>query len=98
MRVENGKKGTKIVPWIAEGAGGATETEDWEASKEWVVEACGIGALVLIHGSVIHRSESNLSKDSRFIYTFHVIEGEKEWDHLNWLQPPVGGEFTKLEI
>ena len=43
--------------------------------------------LVLIHGSVIHRSERNLSDDSRFIYTFHCIEGKSqgvEWDEKNW--------------
>lgn len=40
--------------------------------------------LVLIHGSVIHRSERNLSDKSRFIYTFHCIEGSADWDEKNW--------------
>ena len=53
------------------------------------------GTLVLIHGNLLHKSERNLSGNSRFIYTFHVIEGEKEYDEKNWLQPPEKG-FTRL--
>ena len=53
------------------------------------------GTLVLIHGNLLHKSEKNLSGKSRFIYTFHVIEGEHEYDSRNWLQPPDKG-FTKL--
>ncbi len=46
--------------------------------------------LVLIHGSVVHRSEKNTSPKSRFIYTFHMIESEKEgvkWAETNWYAP-----------
>ena len=50
---------------------------------------------MLIHGNLLHKSERNLSGRSRFIYTFHVIEGENEYDERNWLQPPAKG-FTKL--
>ena len=53
------------------------------------------GTLVLIHGNLLHKSEKNLSGKSRFIYTFHVIEGKHEYDNKNWLQPPDKG-FTKL--
>nr|POE56336.1 phytanoyl-coa dioxygenase domain-containing protein 1 like [Quercus suber] len=53
------------------------------------------GTLVLIHGNILHKSEKNLSKKGRMIYTFHVIEGEHEYDEKNWLQPPKTG-FTKL--
>lgn len=53
------------------------------------------GTLVLIHGNLLHKSEKNLSGKSRFIYTFHVIEGENVYDGRNWLQPPEKG-FTKL--
>jgi hypothetical protein len=54
--------------------------------------------LVLIHGNVLHKSEKNTSPRSRFAYTFHVIEGADGWDYdeRNWLQPPEGGEFSKL--
>ncbi|RLL95474.1 hypothetical protein CFD26_104285 [Aspergillus turcosus] len=56
------------------------------------------GSLVLIHGNVLHKSERNTSSRSRFAYTFHVIEGADGWDYdeRNWLQPPEGGEFSKL--
>ena len=41
--------------------------------------------LVVIHGSVIHRSERNLSQlATRFIYTFHMIDSDATWDELNW--------------
>lgn len=53
------------------------------------------GTLVLIHGNLLHKSEKNLSKKSRFIYTFHCIEGEYGYDERNWLRPPEEG-FTRL--
>jgi len=53
------------------------------------------GTLVLIHGNLLHKSEKNTSGKSRFIYTFHVIEGENKYDERNWLQPPDEG-FSKL--
>ncbi|KAJ5396943.1 Phytanoyl-CoA dioxygenase domain-containing protein 1 [Penicillium cosmopolitanum] len=55
------------------------------------------GSLVLIHGNVLHKSEKNTSPNSRFAYTFHVIEGAEGWeyDRRNWLQPPEEG-FSRL--
>ena len=55
------------------------------------------GALVLIHGNVLHSSEKNTSPKSRYAYTFHVIEQGQGWDYdqRNWLQPPETG-FSKL--
>lgn len=55
------------------------------------------GSLVLIHGNVLHKSEKNTSPNSRFAYTFHVIEGGEGWvyDERNWLQPPEKG-FSRL--
>lgn len=53
------------------------------------------GTLVLIHGNILHKSEKNTSEKSRNIYTFHVIEGDQEYDERNWLQPPVKG-FSRL--
>ncbi|KAA8916301.1 hypothetical protein TRICI_001583 [Trichomonascus ciferrii] len=59
---------------------------------------CPAGSLVLIHNSVLHRSNNNTSNKSRFAYTFHVIDGKCSYDHRNWLQvPPSGGtNFTQL--
>jgi phytanoyl-CoA hydroxylase len=46
------------------------------------------GTLVVIHGSVVHRSEPNKSKKSRHAYTFHVIETRgTKYTADNWLQP-----------
>jgi phytanoyl-CoA hydroxylase len=61
---------------------------------------CPAGSLVLIHNSVLHRSNKNLSERSRYAYTFHVIDGECKYDEKNWLQvPPSGGtNFTKLVV
>ena len=45
------------------------------------------GTLVLIHGSVVHRSGANTSDRARNAYTFHVIEEQSVYDKRNWLQP-----------
>ncbi|GAA5854763.1 hypothetical protein JCM3766R1_003054 [Sporobolomyces carnicolor] len=74
---------------------------DWDDERpgvEWLTAECRAGDLVLIHGTVVHRSERNLSDKSRFIYTFHCVESSREgveWDEKNWLQTP-GKEFPSL--
>ncbi|KAJ2767515.1 hypothetical protein GGI18_005781 [Coemansia linderi] len=54
------------------------------------------GSLVLIDGQVLHRSSHNYSAKSRWIYTFHIVEGTAGYDQRNWLQMPAGAELTKL--
>ncbi|KAJ2448581.1 hypothetical protein GGF42_005059 [Coemansia sp. RSA 2424] len=54
------------------------------------------GSLVLINGQVLHRSSHNYSSKSRWIYTFHIVEGAAAYDQRNWLQMPAGAELTKL--
>lgn len=54
------------------------------------------GTLVLIHGSVLHKSEKNTSLKTRYAYTFHMIEGDATYDHKNWLQPTPELPFSKL--
>ncbi|CAM9011797.1 unnamed protein product [Wickerhamomyces anomalus] len=68
--------------------------------KDYVKIKCRKGSLILIHNSVLHRSNLNFSDSSRYAYAFHVIDGAAEYDELNWLQvPPSGGaNFTKLEL
>ncbi|EJT97314.1 phytanoyl-CoA dioxygenase [Dacryopinax primogenitus] len=65
---------------------------------EYVLETCDAGTLVLIHGSVLHKSEKNLSQATRYAYTFHMIESEPyaKYDEKNWLQPTQEMPFTKL--
>ncbi|BGP43813.1 hypothetical protein JCM10450v2_008011 [Rhodotorula kratochvilovae] len=86
--------GTDIVP--VSGMEDAPAV-DWNADGvEWVAAPCEAGDLVLIHGAVIHRSERNLSQKSRFIYTFHCIEGSARWLDDNWLQPTPEMPFPSL--
>ena len=66
-----------------------------ENEEEYTIGEVKAGTLVLIHGNILHKSERNVSGKSRFIYTFHVIEGEQRYDARNWLQPPKEG-FSKL--
>ena len=61
--------------------GGSFEEPD---EDEFKIEECPAGTLVVIHGNVLHKSESNRSLKSRYIYTFHVIEGESQYDENNW--------------
>ncbi|SCV03801.1 LANO_0G06348g1_1 [Lachancea nothofagi CBS 11611] len=55
----------------------------------WKSVECKAGQLVLIHGSVLHKSGTNTSNKSRFAYAFHLIEDEANYDELNWLQSKV---------
>jgi ectoine hydroxylase-related dioxygenase (phytanoyl-CoA dioxygenase family) len=56
------------------------------------------GDLVLIHGSVLHKSERNTSPHTRFAYTFHMIESEPHaiYDKKNWLQPTPAMPFSRV--
>ncbi|CAF9917326.1 MAG: hypothetical protein ALECFALPRED_011105 [Alectoria fallacina] len=71
------------------------EEPEKEEEEEYELGEVKAGTLVLIHGNLLHKSERNLIGKSRFIYTFHVIEGENDYDGRNWLQPPEKG-FTRL--
>jgi phytanoyl-CoA hydroxylase len=44
------------------------------------------GALVLLHGSLPHRSGPNLSGTSRHAYTLHLIDGNARYSAENWLR------------
>ncbi|KAL8702755.1 MAG: hypothetical protein Q9201_004077 [Fulgogasparrea decipioides] len=93
---KQGADGTEFID--AEGARFPQGYEMEEKVQEDEVYTLGevrAGTLVLIHGNLLHKSEKNLSGRSRFIYTFHVIEGENEYDERNWLQPPEQG-FSRL--
>ncbi|XP_070310419.1 phytanoyl-CoA dioxygenase domain-containing protein 1 isoform X9 [Odocoileus virginianus] len=57
------------------------------------------GALVLIHGEVVHKSERNFSDRSRQAYTFHLMEAAGTvWSPDNWLQPTPELPFPPLYI
>lgn len=69
--------------------------EDIGTEEEYELGEVKAGTLVMIHGNLLHKSEKNISGKSRFIYTFHCIEGQHEYDKKNWLQSP-GKGFTRL--
>ena len=63
--------------------------------EEWTMEEVKAGSLVLIHGDVVHASGHNHSAASRYIYTFHLIDGEgTRYSEDNWLQS--SQPFTRL--
>lgn len=66
-----------------------------EEEDDFTMGEVKAGTLVLIHGNLLHKSERNSSERSRFIYTFHVIEGRNRYDERNWLQPGPEG-FSRL--
>ncbi|KAI8353192.1 hypothetical protein BD560DRAFT_408465 [Blakeslea trispora] len=80
------------------GSGTLFEGEDQFEVDESKYVKCEVdaGALVLIHGSVLHKSGHNMSPNSRYIYTFHCIEGEAHYPENNWLQPMDGEPFTAV--
>jgi len=65
---------------------------------EYVLECCEPGDLVLIHGSVLHKSEKNRSPNTRFAYTFHMIDSPPyvTYDEKNWLQPTMAMPFSRI--
>ena len=56
------------------------------------------GDLVLIHGSVLHKSRRNTSPKTRFAYTFHMIDSPPHalYDEKNWLQPTETMPFSRI--
>ncbi|OWZ52203.1 phytanoyl-CoA dioxygenase family protein [Cryptococcus neoformans 125.91] len=92
VRAPNG--GTTFVNVL----GVEPNTENWDEMEGWKEAACPPGTLVLIHGSVMHKSPPNPSDKSRLIYTFHMIEGGNgvKYDERNWLQPTKEMPFPAL--
>ncbi|KAI0727989.1 phytanoyl-CoA dioxygenase [Fomitopsis betulina] len=65
---------------------------------KYILEPCMPGDMVLIHGSVLHKSEKNLSPYTRYAYTFHMIESPPyaRYDEKNWLQPTTEIPFPHI--
>jgi len=97
---------TPIVKRFVRLPGGGTGFESLEPQQqpprdskgEYVLETCEPGDLVLIHGSVLHKSERNTSPNTRFAYTFHMIDSPPYaiYDAKNWLQPTPVMPFSRL--
>lgn len=94
-KVDHGKKGCNFVDVEYD----KTNIPE-DKPEDYLLVECKAGSLVLINNSVLHKSENNVSDKSRFVYAFHIIEGEAKYDELNWLQVPPceagGTEFSKL--
>lgn len=105
VKRNGGDDGCHFIPvdpesGLGPGSGTSAGSSPVDNPDDYKLLPCKAGSLVLINNSVLHKSENNRSKDSRFAYTFHVIEGKAEYDNLNWLQVPPGKEggteFSKL--
>ena len=44
------------------------------------------GTMIVLHGSLLHRSGPNRSDASRHAYTLHIIDGTAHYLEDNWLQ------------
>ncbi len=51
------------------------------------------GTLVVLHGSLPHRSGANRSARSRHAYALHLVDGACRWSDENWLQRPAEDPF-----
>ncbi|KAJ7096357.1 phytanoyl-CoA dioxygenase [Mycena epipterygia] len=94
VRVPGGGTGFEplVTPEVAEQVAAKSKA----ASEAYILEPCEPGDLVLIHGSVLHKSERNTSEKTRFAYTFHMIESHAEYDAKNWLQPTSAMPFSRI--
>lgn len=91
VKIHGGKDGCNFID-LPHGPVPEDRAEDYRQIE------CKAGSLILIHNSVLHKSEKNKLALSRYAYAFHVIDGVTEYDELNWLQIPISGgaDFLKL--
>ncbi|KAG8213821.1 hypothetical protein J3R82DRAFT_10536 [Butyriboletus roseoflavus] len=76
----------------------ANQVSSFCATHQVMLDGVTAGDLVLIHGSVLHKSERNTSSQTRYAYTFHMIDSpaHANYDEKNWLQPTPSMPFTKV--
>jgi len=94
VRLSNG--GTGFEPLNSTSSSSAPHAP--VSSDDYVMTPCQAGDLVIIHGSVLHKSEHNHSSKTRVAYTFHMIESppHAEYDAKNWLQPTEQMPFSRI--
>ncbi|XP_002163250.3 phytanoyl-CoA dioxygenase domain-containing protein 1 isoform X1 [Hydra vulgaris] len=74
-----------------------TAPPDVYDSTKFVAAPVKKGSAIVIHGQVVHKSEKNVSDQSRFIYTFHIAEKKETiWSDENWLQETDSYKFPYL--
>ncbi|KAF5326299.1 hypothetical protein D9611_000429 [Ephemerocybe angulata] len=91
-------KGTGFEALVSPAEEKAVQERSAQDAGKYVMETCEPGDLVLIHGSVLHKSERNTSPNTRFAYTFHLIESQPwaKYDEKNWLQPTKAMPFSRV--
>ncbi|KAJ7497262.1 phytanoyl-CoA dioxygenase [Mycena latifolia] len=94
VRVPGG--GTGFEPLVSPEVAELVAAQSKAASESYILETCEPGDLVLIHGSVLHKSERNTSDKTRFAYTFHMIDSNATYDDRNWLQPTSTMPFSRI--
>ncbi|KAJ6609883.1 phytanoyl-CoA dioxygenase [Mycena sp. CBHHK59/15] len=90
--------GTGFEPLVSSEVAEKTAADAKAASGSYILETCEPGDLVLIHGSVLHKSERNTSDKTRFAYTFHMIDSHATYDEKNWLQPTSAMPFSPILV
>ncbi|CAG9322074.1 unnamed protein product [Blepharisma stoltei] len=75
-------------------------TNDYEYSKEGgVCLEVEAGTVVVLHGSLVHWSDDNLSNVSRHAYTLHCVETvNTTWSPKNWIQRPKEFPFNSWTL
>jgi phytanoyl-CoA hydroxylase len=58
--------------------------------KDMTPIECPKGSMVVFNGEVVHGSTDNRSDTKRHAFVMHFIDGECEWNKLNWMNPHVG--------
>ncbi|KAJ7725856.1 phytanoyl-CoA dioxygenase [Mycena maculata] len=96
VRVPGG--GTGFEPLVSTEVAEQVAAQSKAASDSYILETCEPGDLVLIHGSVLHKSERNTSDRTRFAYTFHMIDSHATYDEKNWLQPTPAMPFSRIFV
>jgi hypothetical protein len=90
VRLPGGGTGMESIP--------ASKSQGASPSTEYILQECEPGDLVIIHGSVLHKSPRNTSDNTRYAYTFHMIESSPHavYDERNWLQPTPNLPFPHI--
>lgn len=60
-------------------------TKDLWKDELYIPLEAAAGSIVLLHGSVVHKSGQNKSNLSRDVYTFHIVDANAKWVEDNWL-------------
>ena len=98
--VPGGHKGPLRTRFHYDGGDLVTETLDdtpFEPEERHAALNAPKGTLVILHGSVPHKSAPNRSPRSRHAYALHVVDGAATWSPDNWLRRPADSPMRGFE-